>query len=212
MVLTDQDIHFMTYLLTCLLAFLLTYPPTYSPNYLLTFLHTLLTYLLKLLALWPSSFHHSWVLETERPVNPAKPMICWCFSVSISVEGDFFVSGGGLSSRFRVGTISFHWGRCNASSDGSEHSLNGMKYPLEVNKHTASTHVSVIFVSTNERQLTCLFSALLQMQIYCYDPAFLSLEDAVRKGGRMAALAVLFEVGSQPDLEISLYFSTKTNC
>ncbi|KAK5895906.1 hypothetical protein CgunFtcFv8_009561 [Champsocephalus gunnari] len=84
-------------------------------------------------------------------------------TVSISVEGDFFVSGGGLSSRFRVGTISFHWGRCNASSDGSEHSLNGMKYPLE-------------------------------MQIYCYDPAFLSLEDAVRKGGRMAALAVLFEI------------------
>ncbi|XP_049423122.1 receptor-type tyrosine-protein phosphatase zeta isoform X1 [Epinephelus fuscoguttatus] len=86
-------------------------------------------------------------------------------TVSISVEGEFFVSGGGLSSRFRVGRITFHWGRCNATSDGSEHSLNGMKYPLE-------------------------------MQIYSYDPDdFQSLDDAIREGGRISALVVLFEIG-----------------
>ncbi|XP_040886604.1 receptor-type tyrosine-protein phosphatase zeta-like [Toxotes jaculatrix] len=85
-------------------------------------------------------------------------------TVAIDVEGEFFVSGGGLSSRFRVSRITFHWGRCNMTSDGSEHSLNGMKYPLE-------------------------------MQIYCYDPDdFQSLDDAVREGGRVAALAVLFEI------------------
>uniref|UniRef100_A0A3Q3GEN8 Alpha-carbonic anhydrase domain-containing protein n=1 Tax=Labrus bergylta TaxID=56723 RepID=A0A3Q3GEN8_9LABR len=86
-------------------------------------------------------------------------------TVAINVEGEFFVSGGGLSSRFRVSRITFHWGRCNATSEGSEHSLNGMKYPLE-------------------------------MQIYSYDPDdFQSLDDAIREGGRVAALAVLFEVG-----------------
>ncbi|XP_061696583.1 receptor-type tyrosine-protein phosphatase zeta-like isoform X3 [Syngnathoides biaculeatus] len=90
-------------------------------------------------------------------------------TVAVDVDGDFYVSGGGLGSTFKAGRITFHWGRCNASSEGSEHSLDGVKYPLEM-------------------QIYCY-----QPQ------RFESFDRTVEAGGPIAALAVLFEASSEEE-------------
>ncbi|XP_027719588.1 receptor-type tyrosine-protein phosphatase gamma isoform X2 [Vombatus ursinus] len=52
-------------------------------------------------------------------------------TVAILLKDDYFISGAGLPGRFKAEKVEFHWGHSNGSS-GSEHSINGRRFPVEM--------------------------------------------------------------------------------
>ncbi|XP_056129873.1 receptor-type tyrosine-protein phosphatase gamma-like [Lampris incognitus] len=87
-------------------------------------------------------------------------------TVAIILKDDYFVRGAGLPGRFKAEKVEFHWGPSNAS-EGSEHSINGRRYPVE-----------------------------MQIYMYNSDD-FDSLSTAIREKRIIAAMAVFFQVGGK---------------
>lgn len=59
--------------------------------------------------------------------------------VAVLLKDDYFVSGAGLPGRFKAEKMEFHWGQSNGSA-GSEHSINGRRFPVEVKHHVTTIH------------------------------------------------------------------------
>ncbi|KAM9813913.1 receptor-type tyrosine-protein phosphatase gamma-like [Neosynchiropus ocellatus] len=87
-------------------------------------------------------------------------------TVAIMLKDDYFVRGAGLPGRFKAEKVEFHWGPSNGS-EGSEHSINGRRYPVE-----------------------------MQIYMYNSDD-FDSLSAALREKRIIAAMAVFFQAGGK---------------
>uniref|UniRef100_A0A673MMC9 Alpha-carbonic anhydrase domain-containing protein n=1 Tax=Sinocyclocheilus rhinocerous TaxID=307959 RepID=A0A673MMC9_9TELE len=90
-------------------------------------------------------------------------------TVSIVLKNDYFVRGAGLPGRFKAEKVEFHWGSTNGSA-GSEHSINGKKFPVE-----------------------------MQIYFYNSDD-FDSLSTAIKERRIIAAMAVFFQVAKKDNI------------
>lgn len=66
-------------------------------------------------------------MRRDSLCSPSLPF----YTVAILLKDDYFVSGAGLPGRFKAEQVEFHWGHSNGSA-GSEHSINGRRFPVEV--------------------------------------------------------------------------------
>ncbi|XP_064603159.1 carbonic anhydrase 2-like isoform X2 [Liolophura sinensis] len=68
-------------------------------------------------------------------------------TVQVNIQGDYFLQGGGLPSRYRVAQFHFHWG--DADKRGSEHLVNGKAFPMEMHIVHYSTEYSNVSDALN---------------------------------------------------------------
>uniref|UniRef100_A0A8C2QAQ2 protein-tyrosine-phosphatase n=1 Tax=Cyprinus carpio TaxID=7962 RepID=A0A8C2QAQ2_CYPCA len=87
-------------------------------------------------------------------------------TVSIVLKNDYFVRGAGLPGRFKAEKVEFHWGSTNGSA-GSEHSINGKKFPVEMQIYFYnSDDFDSLSTAIKERRIIAAMAVFFQVKIF----------------------------------------------
>lgn len=77
-------------------------------------------------------------------------------------NGDMFVTGGGLGSKYTLAQFHLHWG--STDGVGSEHRINGQIYPMEMHiVHYDSIRFNNIFEALNSSNGLAVFATFFQI-------------------------------------------------
>ncbi|XP_073415304.1 carbonic anhydrase 15-like [Dendrobates tinctorius] len=80
-------------------------------------------------------------------------------SVLLSLSGDIYLSGAGLPNTYKALQFHFHWGSPN--KDGSEHTLDGKQFPIELHIVHMNTKFSSITEAKKDPQGLAVLGILI---------------------------------------------------
>lgn len=108
---------------------------------------------------------------------------------TVKIHGAFLekveVSGGGLQGKYRAAQFHMHWGTNN--NEGSEHQLDGRKFPLELHLVTYSAKYAnaTKAVESKEKDALAVLGVWYQVSDDDDDSVFAKLVNATFKTGKM---------------------------
>ncbi|XP_048462457.1 receptor-type tyrosine-protein phosphatase gamma-like [Rhincodon typus] len=85
-------------------------------------------------------------------------------TIAVLLKDDYFVSGADLPGRLKAEKLEFHWGQ-NRGFPGSEHSLDGKRYPVEMQIYLSSPGTDNIDLASRRNGIRGAMAIFLQATI-----------------------------------------------
>ncbi|XP_072328468.1 receptor-type tyrosine-protein phosphatase gamma-like isoform X4 [Scyliorhinus torazame] len=85
-------------------------------------------------------------------------------TIAVLLQDDYFVSGADLPDRLKAEKLEFHWGQ-NNGFPGSEHSLEGKRYPIEMQIYLSSLGNDDIELASGRNYIRGAMAIFLQITL-----------------------------------------------
>ncbi|XP_006138697.2 carbonic anhydrase 4 [Pelodiscus sinensis] len=131
-------------------------------------------------------------------------------TVKVSLDGSAKISNGGLFNQYKAIEFHFHWGNKLGSrpSPGSEHSIDGERYDMELHiVHKKESFSSAKDASNDKEQLAVLaFFIKIGAENEKYAPLIEKLNDVPTKGNEKTMAALPLESLIPPEKNLTGYY------